>query len=86
MARTLVVILFFVLAITAISAIQSEPSDEVLQLAYNPTYDLWFFLPSGRPGKLSAEIKDAYNQRRPGGVCFKQVDDWFYCATGEKIQ
>jgi len=55
-------------------------------LAYNPTYDLWFFLPDGRPNKLNDTIKDAYKERRPGGVCYKPEDDWFFCATGEKIK
>ncbi|KAH8359028.1 hypothetical protein KR093_004038, partial [Drosophila rubida] len=62
-------------------------SDEVLRLAYNPTYDLWFFVPSGRPRNLTNNIKDAYNERRPGGVCFQPEDNiWFYCASGENIQ
>ncbi|KAH8311195.1 hypothetical protein KR044_004791, partial [Drosophila immigrans] len=68
-----------------VSFSHSDPPQDVLRLANNPTYDLWFFLPSGRPNKLSDTVKDAYNERRPGGVCFQPEDNWFYCASGEKI-
>lgn len=65
---------------------RATSSDDVLQLAYNPTYDLWFFLPSGRPKNLNDTIKAAYWENQPGGVCFRPDDDWFYCKSGEKIQ
>ncbi|XP_044315111.1 uncharacterized protein LOC123037590 [Drosophila rhopaloa] len=66
----------------------SQQSSEGLErkvLSYNPTYEIWFFVPTGRPKSVSDNVKDAYwAARTKGGVCY--TDHWFYCKTGEKIE
>ncbi|KAL7730086.1 hypothetical protein ACLKA6_009366 [Drosophila palustris] len=86
MARNFITIGLLVLVTTVSTVIPNKPSDGVSTLGYNPTYDLWFFVQGGRPVKLTKTIMDAYKMRKPGGVCHKPVDDWFFCKTGEKIQ
>ncbi|EDV41750.1 uncharacterized protein Dana_GF17629 [Drosophila ananassae] len=64
---------------------QSYGDDQVKVLSYNPTYEIWFFLPDGRPKWVSPNVEKAYFEARGnGGVCYK--DDWYYCKTGEKIK
>lgn len=54
-------------------------------LSYNPTYDFWFFMPTGRPKVVTQNVQNAYwSARTKGGVCF--TDLWFYCATGIEIE
>ncbi|XP_030562209.1 uncharacterized protein LOC115763677 [Drosophila novamexicana] len=84
MTRALIAI-GLLLLFTIAAANEDQLPDDVLQLAYNPTYDLWYFNPRGRPDKVTDNIKNAYNERRPGGVCYLPDDIWFYCRTGEKI-
>ncbi|KAI8044258.1 uncharacterized protein LOC128252983 [Drosophila gunungcola] len=66
----------------------SQQNSEVLELkvlSYNPTYEIWFFVPTGRPKYVTDNIKDAYwAALTKGGVCFTDV--WFYCKTGLKIE
>ncbi|XP_043656471.1 uncharacterized protein LOC122622231 [Drosophila teissieri] len=66
----------------------SQQSSEGLErkvLSYNPTYDFWFFVPTGRPKVVTQNVQNAYwAARTKGGVCF--TDLWFYCATGIKIE
>ncbi|KRF99776.1 uncharacterized protein Dwil_GK27058 [Drosophila willistoni] len=59
--------------------------DQVLKLDYNPTYDLWFFSPDGRPDVVSMKVQTAYEHaKNSGGVCYYK--EWFYCKTGEFIE
>ncbi|XP_037728842.1 uncharacterized protein LOC119559823 [Drosophila subpulchrella] len=66
----------------------SQQSSEGLErkvLSYNPTYEFWFFMPTGRPDHVSKNVEDAYwAARTKGGVCYTNV--WFYCKTGIKIE
>ncbi|KAH8344375.1 hypothetical protein KR084_010383 [Drosophila pseudotakahashii] len=65
----------------------SQQSSEALErkvLSYNPTYEFWFFVPTGRPKYVSENVQDAYwASRTKGGVCYTDV--WFYCKTGVTI-
>ncbi|XP_017084850.1 uncharacterized protein LOC108117128 [Drosophila eugracilis] len=66
----------------------SQQSSENLErkvLSYNPTYEFWFFMPTGRPDHVSENVQAAYwSARTRGGVCF--TDIWFYCKTGIQIK
>ncbi|ALC47322.1 CG4783 [Drosophila busckii] len=67
----------------------SASNADTLQLAYNPTYEIWFFLPKGRPKpeQLTDSVQRAYYEHRPGGVCFKpDNNNWFYCSSGIAIE
>ncbi|XP_032595985.1 uncharacterized protein LOC116805779 [Drosophila grimshawi] len=84
MKRIIIAISLLVL-LTTVNAKQDTTSNEVVKLGYNPTYDIWYFLPTGRPDDVPDYVKDAYEERKVGGVCFKSPDNWFFCATGKKI-
>ncbi|KAH8278443.1 hypothetical protein KR018_003392, partial [Drosophila ironensis] len=58
---------------------------EPKQLAYNPTYEIWFFIPSGRPDSVPKNVQDAYfASQNSGGVCY--LNEWYYCRSGQVIK
>ncbi|XP_017104463.2 uncharacterized protein [Drosophila bipectinata] len=62
-----------------------QGENEVKVLGYNPTYEIWFYTPNGRPKYVSPNVQAAYKKARgKGGVCYK--DYWHYCKTGVKIE
>ncbi|XP_033162584.1 uncharacterized protein LOC117142611 isoform X1 [Drosophila mauritiana] len=81
---TIIVAIILLLPASQQSFIRSE-SLELKVLSYNPTYDFWFFVPTGRPKVVTQNVQNAYwAARTQGGVCF--TDLWFYCATGIQIE
>ncbi|XP_016960536.1 uncharacterized protein LOC108031524 [Drosophila biarmipes] len=77
-----------IIAIILLLPASQQASAEALErkvLAYNPTYEFWFFMPTGRPDHVSDNVEEAYwGSRKTGGVCYTNV--WFYCQTGVKIE
>ncbi|XP_023174724.1 uncharacterized protein LOC111602045 [Drosophila hydei] len=84
MTRALIVIGLSLL-FTMAPANYNFNSSEILRLGYNPTYDLWYFNPKGRPSAVSESVKSAYRKQKPGGVCYVDPDTWFFCKTFEPI-
>ncbi|KAH8248235.1 hypothetical protein KR038_007846 [Drosophila bunnanda] len=60
---------------------QSSTGMERKVLSYNPTYEFWFFTPTGRPSYVPQSVKDVYWKTK--SVCY--TDFWFHCGNGKPI-
>ncbi|XP_017024770.1 uncharacterized protein [Drosophila kikkawai] len=60
---------------------QSSAGMERKVLSYNPTYEFWFFMPTGRPDDVPQTVKDVYWKTK--SVCY--TDFWFHCESGKAI-
>ncbi|KRF99775.1 uncharacterized protein Dwil_GK27711 [Drosophila willistoni] len=79
------IIAFAVFLLLVPGSHQDELPPGVKRLAYNPTYEFWFFLPEGRPDSVSEKVQAAYwDARTKGGVCY--ATNWFYCRSGQFIE
>ncbi|TDG46938.1 hypothetical protein AWZ03_006642 [Drosophila navojoa] len=85
MTRALLIAVALTLLFTLVVANYDFNSTEMFRLGYNPTYDLWYFNPRGRPREISEAVKAAYRQQKPGGICFVEPNTWLYCRTLEPI-
>ncbi|XP_022209840.1 uncharacterized protein LOC111065762 [Drosophila obscura] len=82
----LAIILIGSLVLLLVPGVPVEGSYGKLRLAYNPTYDIWFFQPKGKPKNVSKKVQEAYYAaKKKGGVCFAN-NIWSYCITGEIIE